>query len=246
MRRERRGSGEVVEREVAIGDGVDRVGRDAVEPERRGDLRAVGREVDARQRTRPERQDAARRDDRIEAISVSQQHPDVGQQVVAEVHRLRALQVRVAGHRPVEVALGAREQHLDQRDDPAARLLGGLTHEHHDIGRDLVVARAGRVKLAADTADERREAPLDRHVDVLIVGLEDEAAAAELLGDLVQPAGQLLRLAGVEHADRGEHRRVRARLLDVVAPQPPVEVDRRVDRLEVGILGLREARHRRR
>ena len=42
-----------------------------------------------------------------ESLAVADQHPDVGQEVVREVDGLRALQVRVAGHRPVGVQLGA-------------------------------------------------------------------------------------------------------------------------------------------
>ena len=44
-------------------------------------------------------------------------------------------------------------------------------------------------------------------------------------------------------AARGEHLRVRARLRDVLRPQPPVEADRGVQALEVAVLGLVEAGH---
>ena len=58
------------------------------------------------------------------------------------------------------------------------------------------------------------------------------------------PPSSSSRSCRADHADRGEHRGVRARLGDVVGPQPPVERERGVDRLEVGVRGCGEARHR--
>ena len=100
---------------------------------------------------------------------------------MAEVDGLRALEVRVARHRPVDVRLGAREQHLDQRRERDVRASRRLAHEQRDVGRDLVVARARGVQRAADRADELGQAALDRHVDVLVVGREARSARRELL-----------------------------------------------------------------
>src|SRR3712207_7449346 len=54
-------------------------------------------------------------EDELEAPGVAAEHPEVREQVVREVDRLGALQVRVAGHRPVDVPVG----HLD--DDALQR-----------------------------------------------------------------------------------------------------------------------------
>ena len=62
--------------------------------------------------------------------------------------------------------------------------------EHRHVGRDLVVARAGGVQLAADRAGDLGQPPLDRHVDVLVVGPERELARVELRLDAVEPAEQ--------------------------------------------------------
>ena len=102
-----RGGVQVVQREVAVGDGVDRVGHDVVEAELAGDHAAVGVEVDARQRAGAERQAPGLLEREGEALAVAGEHPEVGEQVVAEVDRLGALQVGVAGQRPVDVLLGA-------------------------------------------------------------------------------------------------------------------------------------------
>ena len=117
MRRADGGGAEVVQDEVAVGDGVDRVRRDAGEAERLGDHAAVGVEVHAGQRAGAERQPRRSASAAKRSASRSRvEHPDVREQVVREVDGLRALQVRVAGQRPVEVALGR----VDQRA-PSAR-----------------------------------------------------------------------------------------------------------------------------
>ena len=98
-------------------------GDDLAEAQLRGDLAAVGVEVDARERARAERQPPGLALGEREARAVAREHPEVGEQVMAQIHRLRALQVRVARHRPVEVLLGALEQHRPSapRSRPARR-----------------------------------------------------------------------------------------------------------------------------
>ena len=96
VRRAGRRGADPVEDEVAVGDGVERVRRDAVEAELGGDHPAVGVEVHAGERARAERQVRDLRPGEAEALAVALEHPDVREQVVPEVDRLRALQVRVA------------------------------------------------------------------------------------------------------------------------------------------------------
>ena len=114
MRRAGRGRGEEVEHEVAVGDRVDRVRRHGGEAQLARDQPAVGREVHARQRAGAERQLGRRAEHELEAPRVAPEHPEVREQVVREVDGLGALQVRVAGHRPVLVALGELDEHALQ------------------------------------------------------------------------------------------------------------------------------------
>src|SRR6202171_553714 len=51
---------------------------------------------------------------RGEARAVARDHPEVGKQMMAEVHGLRTLQMGVAGHRPVKVLLGTSREHPHQ------------------------------------------------------------------------------------------------------------------------------------
>ena len=131
--------------------------------------------------------------------------------------------MRVAGQPPVEMRLRLVECHAGERVDRRHRVASRLTDEHHDVGRDLVVARAGCVQLAPDATDDLRQAPLDRHVDVLVVGAERERPTAQLIRDAVEAAQEVRALGSGDDAARREHLRLRARLRDVVAPEALVE-----------------------
>jgi ribosomal protein S18 acetylase RimI-like enzyme len=124
--------------------------------------------------------------------------------------------------------------------DRAQRVGPGV---HRDVRRDLVVARARRVQLAADGPDElvsRRSIAMWMSSSS---GREREGPAVELLGHAVQPGQQLVAIGVGDDPGRRQHRRVRPRLLDVVGPEAPVEPDRGVELLEDRVLGLGEARH---
>ena len=71
--------------------------------------------------------------------------------------------------------------------------------------------------------------------------LNGKRPSHELALDRIEPSQQRVAVRLGDDPARGEHRRVRARLGDVVRPQPPVEPDRGVQALEVGVLGLAEA-----
>ena len=129
----------------------------------------LGVEVHAGQRAGAERQVVRGRHAEVEALEVAAELPEVGEQVVREVDRLRALEVRVAGQRPVEVALGQLHERGHQLAQQRLRVERVSAHEHRHVGGHLVVARAGGVELAADRPDELGQAPLDRHVHVLVV-----------------------------------------------------------------------------
>ena len=61
-------------------------------------------------------------------------------------------------------------------------------HEHRHVGGHLVVARPGRVQARPGVADDLGEPALDRHVHVLVVGLDLEPVLVHLLPDLGEAA----------------------------------------------------------
>jgi hypothetical protein len=180
----------------------------------------------------------------LEPLGIAAQAPEMRHQVVGQVHRLRPLQVRVARHRPVEMLLGTLGEQAHQLADHLARHVCTLVDEQRHVGGHLVVARPGRVQLAPDRADDLRQAPLDGHVDVLVVVAHLEAAVGDLGAHLIEAALQLGELVVVEDPGAGEHPRVRQRAVEVVRREPGVEADRRVDRAEAWVLWVGEAGHR--
>ena len=129
--------------------------------------------------------------------------------MVSQVDGLGSLQVGVPGHRPVGVALGQLVQPRHQRTASRAPPPGVVAHVEGDVGRHLVVSRASGVQLAAERSDDLGQASLDRHVDVLVVGLEWERAVLELLGDGRESTVDLIELVRVEDAG-GMRERARA------------------------------------
>jgi hypothetical protein len=199
---------QVVEHEVTVGDGVERVLHDSVEAERARNRLAARVPVDSGQCARTERQVGGRAGGVGKSLQIAAEHPEIREQMVREVHRLRALEVGVARHLPVRVALGELSQRGHQVDQAAARLRRLLAHEQRHVGRHLVVSRARGVHLAADRSGDLREAALDGHVDVLVVGQELERLVLQLTGDLIEAPAQLVRLLRGEDAGLCEHRHV--------------------------------------
>ncbi len=66
--------------------------------------------------------------------------------------------------------------------------------------------------------DDLGQAPLDRHVDVFVVGLEREAPLAQLARHRVETGEQRVAVLGGDDPALGEHARVCARLRDVLRP----------------------------
>ena len=190
-------------------------------------MRAVGVEVHAGERAR--RRAAARRPRarRSEARAVAREHPEVRQQVVAEVDGLGALQVRVAGHRPVERA---------PRRAPAARPSARRSRARRARSARARTSRGrsppGRCASAPCAAGRRpaRRSPsgaarspcgcLRRRARTRSV------PSRELALDRVEAGEQRVAIGLGDDPARGEHARVRARLRDVLRPQPPIEVER--------------------
>ena len=110
--------------------------------------------------------------------------------MVAEIHRLGALQVRVPGHRPFRVLLGARQQRC------------------HELGQP----------------------GLHVHVDVFHRGIQLPFAAFELAGDGFQTVNDRVGVGRCDESHRRQHPRMCLASAHVIAQQPTIEVDGRVER----------------
>ncbi len=91
------------------------------------------------------------------------------------------------------------------------------------VGRNLVVAAAAGVELAAHVADPLDQRPLDVHVNVFELLAEGEFAGGDLVENLFQAGHDLVPLVVGEDAHLGEHQGVGDRAADVVRVKPPIE-----------------------
>ena len=214
-----------------------------VEAELGGDRLPVEIPVQSRERARSERHDRGGAAGGGEPLDVAPEHPEPGEQMMAERNRLSALQVGIAGKAPVAVPLREVEQgreRLLEQPDGRSRMLGDVEGE---VGGDLVVAGAPRMDLAAERADDLGQPPLDRHVDVLVGFLEGEGAADQLCIDRVEAIEHPVELLGGEDPGAEQRPGVGARLTHVVGRQAAIERERGVQPPEDGVGLSFEARH---
>ena len=167
---------------VAVAHRVEAVGADGGEAEIAGERLAVDREGGARRAPpRPSGSTSARARPCPEALAIALEHEHVGEQMVREDHRLGALQVRVAGHRRLDVLLGALDRGPGARRRPSTTGATTVSQVEPLVEGDLIVPRASRVELAADGPASSVETALDVRVDVLELRPETEAPGLDLV-----------------------------------------------------------------
>ena len=180
-----RGGGEELDREIAVGHGVERICRRPVEAERGRGRVAVDRKRGAGERGGAERAFVEAPPAIGEPPAVAPDHLDIGHQVMAERHRLGDLQMGKAGHHRIGMRFGLVEQRRLQVTHRRVDAVDRAAHPEAEIGRDLVVARARGVQPPGGRADQLGEPRLDIEVDVLVLLAEHEPAALDLAADLL-------------------------------------------------------------
>ncbi len=121
------------------------------------------------------------------------------------------------------VRLAAADERPLQLDQPRVDLVDGVADPQPQVGRNLVVAAAGGVQLAADVAQAVDQCPLDVHVDVFQLDAELEAALLNFLANVAQGLLNLLAFGGRDQPDFGQHLGVGDRAGDVVRIKAAVE-----------------------
>ena len=227
-----------VEQVVAVGDGVQRVGDGVVKAQQLGGALAVERVGGAGKRRGAERVGVGGVARGGQARVVTREHPEVGQHVVAEQHRLRVLQVRVAGHHHTHVLLGDVEKHTAQGAIAPHEVRAELLGVEADVRRHLVVAAAARVQARARRADVAREGALHGHVDVLVVDVPGKVAVGNLTRDVGQAGVDGLLVGLGDDALLGEHLGVGAAAGDVLLRHGLVHLEGRAKLLREGVDAL--------
>jgi hypothetical protein len=111
----------------------------------------------------------------------------MGEQVMTDGHRLRALQVGVAGHHPTRVLSSLGGERVDDVGDGGDEVRGRETAVQAQVQRDLVVARASRMQSGSSGCDLGQPA-FDGCVDVLVCVAELEFALVQLALDVTKAA----------------------------------------------------------
>ena len=210
--------------EVAVRDGIERVLEAAVEAELRRHEVGVEREGRTGERARTQGRDVEPVHRHQDPVHVPGQGPAMGQQVMGQQDRLGPLQVGVAGQVDVRRVPGPVGQDVLQGHDLARHPDQRTAAPQAQVGGDLVVAAPPGVQLGADRlAGQLGHPALDRGVDVLVPGLEDERRRLELLRHQVEGVQQLRDLALGQEAHLAQPLDVGARAGEVVGGQHLIE-----------------------
>ncbi len=218
-----RGDEQRLGHEVAVGHRVERVVEPAGEAEVGGGGVGIEREARPRERAGAERRDVGPGERVAPALDVAAEGPEVGEEVVREQHRLRALEVRVAGEVDVVGGIRARHEHLLQPVHVGGDVGALAPEEQAQRGGDLVVAAATGVELRPRGPRQLGDPALDGGVDVLVGRRELERAVEQLGPDAVERGDDLGRLVVGEHPRARQARDVRAGTREVVGREAPVE-----------------------
>ncbi len=153
-----------------------------------------------------------------------------------EEHRLRALEVRVAGEHRLALAVGKREQARDHGIGLAPPLGELLEGPQPEVRRDLVVAASAGVQLLAEIAHARHELALDPRVHILVgCLLERLRALSRVLEHVLERGQQGTQLVGRDDACTRDRARPGCASLDVLAHETAVEGKRIVEAPEEGV-----------
>ena len=102
---------------------------------------------------------------------------------MAERDRLRALQMREAGHDVGGMGQRLFRHRRLQAGELAAKRVDGVADPEPEVDGDLIVARARRMQAAGGRPEALGEAGLDIHIDVFERTLERERALLDFATD---------------------------------------------------------------
>ena len=166
--------------------------------------------------------------------AVAPEHLDIGQQMVAEGHRLRRLQVGEARHHRARRARSASPSSAAWSAPRCASARSHrVAHPEAEVGRDLVVARARGVQPAARLADQLGQPRLDVQVDVLEPSRNASSPASISRRDPLEAVQDPAASAAATMPQRPACGRA-PRSPRCPGPQPLVEADRGVNLLHEG------------
>ena len=113
---------------------------------------------------------------------------------------LCSLQVGVAGHNGVAIALGLVSHGSDQGFDKPGDLVDLISQIHPDIQRHLIVTAAGSVELFAHISQPLGQHLLYKHMDVFAFHVNGQLAAFQIFQNTGKTFCKLLCLSRCDDA----------------------------------------------
>ena len=174
------GGGLEFNRKIAIGDGIERIGRRSIKAERGARGKAVDREGRARQGRGTERVFVKSGPTIGKARSIAPDHLHIGKQMMAERDRLGDLQMGIARHHRGRVAFGLFDQGMLQRLELSIMPIDGVANPKAKIRRDLIVARSGGMQPPRRGTNQIGQSAFDIHMNIFERVLEDKIPGLNL------------------------------------------------------------------
>ena len=159
-----------------------------------------------------------------EAQAIALEHLQPCEKMMRENHRLRALQVRVAGNQYVAVGFSHGEERTLGGTQFLADRRAGVLEEQPHVRRDLVVATPGGVELGRGRY-ALRQGLLDVHVHILEPGVPREFARHDVGQHSVEAGVNRIAFRRGDEAHVREHGRVRLASGDVKGREAAVKRD---------------------
>ena len=169
-------------------------------------------------------QDGGRLPRPLHPLHVGEERPEVGKRPVGPPDRLGLLEVGVTGQDHVQGLLRQPDQSTAQVPQIVRHHVGGLHSPEAHVGGHLIVPGAGRVELPRHLAHLLEEEPLHEGVDVL-VGEIGEVGVFQPPGHGIETGLEGVPLVGGEHSRIGQGRRPGSAPPDVLAPEPPIQIE---------------------
>ncbi len=240
MHHEDAGGGGEFDGKVPVRDGVQGVLRRPVEAEQLGGQVAVDGIGGSSQGGGPQGHDVEAAAAVRQALTISFEHLEPGQHVVAEADGLGYLEVSEARHDGFHLALGQIQQgRLETGDGRTQGIDLGAQPQAH-VRRHLVVARAPGVELLAGLADVGGEGRFHVHVDVFQGDGPGKITPFDARAHPLQPGNNSVPLGLGQDALARQHGGMGDGALDIVGVEPAVEIDGGGEGLDKGVRGFVE------
>ena len=157
--------------------------------------------------------------------------------MMAEIHGLCPLQMRVAGQSPVQMPLGRVQQRRHQFANGHQSHPRAIAHKKDEIGCDLVISRASGVQLPPTVPTSSIRC---RSIAMWMSSSSGEKTKCPSSNSAaIRSTRQaLIAVRAQTKPPERPHPRMRPRLFEILRPKPPVEPNRAIHPLEVRVLGL--------